>query len=767
MSRLRFIAGRPIYVLNTLLNVLNSRRHAIVVSSARGACMLGAGRRPPWSQVLSESADLIEFGPFRLDAARRTLWRAGEPVTLSSRGFDILALLVEKRGRIVTKDEILATVWRGMIVEENNLAVQVSALRRALADGGEASWILTVPGQGYRFVGAVARPVPPVAPAPSVPEPPAMAMPVPPIARGTPRRWPWLAAAGAAAALIAVVTLRHPAAPKPPAAPRLSIAVLPFRDLSDDRCCDYLADAITDDLTTDLSHIPGSTVIARESSDAFRGRALPTGEIGRALNVRTLLEGSLRAVEGQFSINAQLIDATTGAHLWAERFTVPRAGLAEAQDAIVHRIASALGVTLVDIEGARAARERAVTPDALDLYLRARSILDRTDTLDGMSQAQALLEQALAKQPDDVKVLSELGWLLAMKINNFVEPRPADDLARARQVAARALALAPDNPNALAAQGAMLAFDGKCTEAEHLYEAALAADPANIRALTGLVVCHGVRGEFRDMADRLTTLIKIDPEGPRKRVRYQQLGFADLMLGRPADALPWLERALAGAPIEAAAAEDLGTAEWARLSLIAAARLTGDTARSDALFAAYRTVWPHRTLWTLQAYTPKPIAQSAGFEKFLGALRDAGMPRFADEGTDWGVLPGPPGRKHAMLSPTPLAVPGIRTLRTDLLAAQLKAGDGPALLDFGVGAALPPGARRITLDPADTAAMAALATTLRKAGRPAAVMGTGPLDWRSYDAAVALAAQPGLSVAWYRGGEEAWAEAGLAAQDAR
>ncbi len=728
--------------------------------------------------MLSESVDLIEFGPFRLDPARHTLCRGDTLVPLSSRAFDILLLLVEKRGRVVSKDEILATVWRGMIVEENNLAVQVSALRRALAEGCETALILTVPGHGYRFVGEIARPAPPAPPAAAPVAPPPLPTPQPPPAvqaATTPKtvswRWPSLYAAGAiilAAALLLLWRGAAPPASSPPrVAPRLSIAVLPFRDLSDDRCCDYLADAISDDLTTDLSHIPGSVVIARESSDVFRGRALPTAEIGRTLNVRYLLEGSLRAVEGQFSINAQLIEATSGVHLWAERFTVPRDHLADAQDGIVRRLTSALGVKLVDIEGARAARERALTPDALDLYLRGRSILDRTDTLEGMTQAQALLEQALAKQPDDVKVLSELAWLLATKVNNFVEPHPADDLAAARRFAARALALAPDDPNALAAQGAMLAFDGKCTEAEHLYQSALASDPANIRALTGLVVCHGSKAEFRDMADRLATLVRIDPEAPRKRVRYQQLGFAELMLGHASDALPWLERALADAPIEPASAEDLGTAEWARLSLIVATRQTGDTARSDALFAGYRTVWPHRTLWTLQAYTPKKIAESEGFAAFLAALQDAGMPKFADETTDWGVQPSSPARRHAMLSPTPLAVPGVPTIRTEALAARIKAATGLVVLDFGVGASLPPGARHMTLDPADAAAMTALAAELRARPQPVTVMGTGALDWRGYDAAANLEAQPGLSVTWYRGGEEAWARAGLPARDAR
>jgi adenylate cyclase len=736
---------------------------------------------------LSETLEMTAFGPFRLDTDRRQLLRAGTAVPLSSRAFDILVLLVENRGRVVTKDEIMSAVWRGMIVEENNLAVQISALRRALAEGEAGTqFILTVPGQGYRFVGRLSGQAADAAPArlpavaPQASPVPAMAIPSAPAAAPppvTPMPMPRAVPAWRSPLMVVVLAagmlglsgyemLRHGAAPPSPLAvtlaapPRLSIAVLPFRDLSDDRCCDYLADAITDDLTTDLSLIPGSVVIARESSDMFRGHPAPAGEIGRALNVRYLLEGSLRAVDGQFSINAQLIEAATGGHLWAQRFTVPRAHMADAQVAIVKRLTSALGVKLVDIEGARSVRDHPDHPDALDLFLRARSILDRSDTLDSMAQAQGLLEQALAKQPDDVKALSELGWLLPRKLNNFVTAHREADLAEARDVTSRALALAPRDPAVLAAKAALQAYDGKCGDAQLTYQAALDGEPDSVRALTGLTVCKFQLGQFGDAVISLTALLRIDPDGPRQKSRFYQMGFAELMMDRPDAALPWLHRAIAGEADPAPGAAGLTPSEWARASLIAATRLAGDSAGSDALYAAYRRVWPNRSTWTLQSRASRSLSAVPGFGHFLAALQQAGMPRFADQHV--GAAQGSCGT--AGLDPTPHAIAGLRTIETQDVLALMKSAK-PLIADFGVGAALPEGAVLSPLDPQSEPDMAQLSAPVPP-GTPIVAMGSSMLDPRGCQAASRLSGH-GRTVFWYRGGEEAWAAAGLPASDRR
>jgi TolB-like protein/DNA-binding winged helix-turn-helix (wHTH) protein len=736
---------------------------------------------------VSDSSHIVAFGPFQLDPARRALSCGGVPVPLSSRAFDILALLVAEHTRVVTKDEIMSHVWRGMIVEENNLAVQMSALRRALAEGaGGAPIIMTVPGQGYRFVAPLTVPgsLPAGAPVPDAPPPdPPGAPGLPPARRRAQPNAAWLLLG--MVPLIWLILFRHPAAPPqpapPPAAappPRLSIAVLPFRDLSDDRCCDYLADAISDDLTTDLSHIPGSVVIARESSDAFRGKAVPTAEIGHTLNVRYLLEGSLRAVENHFAINAQLIEAATGAHLWAERFEVPRDHLAEAQNTIDHRLASALGVTLVDIEGSASLRERAGNPDALDLFLRARSILDRSDTLEAMTEAQHLLEQAVAKQPGFTEAQAELAWLLPRKVSSQAYPTHAADLAEARVTVAAALAPAsgvrPDaSPGlalALAAKGALQYRDGHCDDATPTLQAALALEPESIQAQTILTVCQSTLGHFADALAGLQGLMRIDPESPRNKARAEQMGLALLMLGRPAESLAWLQRSLVGDPEPVAGANDLGRVEWAHLLMIAAFEQIGDHVGAADRYRAYDRIWQHRTAWLLGSEFTRAQSRLAGFSAILAAWRRSGMPEMVDEHQDFGVPDTGEDLPHRAIEPTPLVLNGIPTLDSAHLVTLLHGTNPPRIIDFAAFAAVPPTAELSSADPRSSQDMAQLAasigSSLPDASRPIriVVMGRGPCDWAPINAARRLG-QPGI--AWYRGGEEAWAHTQEPALDRR
>jgi TolB-like protein len=645
--------------------------------------------------------------------------------------------------------------------------------------------ILTIPGQGYRFVGRIAAPPPPPLAEPppvAAPPPEPAAMPTPATLRPLLPRWVKAAAAAVAVLGLAVKLVfvfgfpaAPPATPPPAPPPRLSIAVLPFRDLSDDRCCDYLADAISDDLTTDLSHIPGSVVIARESSDAFRGRAMPTAEIGRALNVRYLLEGSLRAVEGQFSINAQLIEAATGAHLWAQRFELPRNHLADAQQQIVQRLASALGVTLVDIEGSASLREHADNPDALDLFLRARSILDRSDTLDSMTQAQHLLEQAVAKQPGFLEAQAELAWLLPRKVHNFAYPAEAADLAEARSTVADALgrgasanAGAPGTALALSAKGALQSNDGRCDEAEASFQAALAIAPDSVEARTGHIVCLTALGRFDEAVKGLQTLMRIDPESPRGKVRAQQMGFALLMLGKPGDAVPWLHQALAGDPEPAAGANDFGRVEWSRLLLIAASEMAGNHDAAVRLYHDYIKVWPHRTAWLLGSELTRAQISLPAFADISAAWRRVGMPAFADEHEDFGVTADATIKMHRALEPTPVALAGVATIDASGLALALRGRQPPRVVDVGLGAAVPKGAMLTTADPASQQEMAELARQLTTSGAPQiVVMGQGPFDWASVNCARALAQAGAPGVTWFRGGEEAWAEAGGPADDRR
>src|SRR6516162_2956171 len=199
------------------------------------------------------------------------------------------------------------------------------------------------------------------------------------------------------------------AVPQPPAPPRLSIVVLPFTNLSDDREQQYFADGITEDLTTDLSRISGMVVISRNTAFTYQGKRIDTKQIGRGLNVRYLMEGSVRRSGNRVRVNAQLIDADTDVHLWAERFDGDTSDLFALQDEITGRIANALGVELIAAEAAR----KTNNPDALEYVLLGRAVLSKPRTPDTYREAINLFEHALALDPQSVEAQSRLANILA------------------------------------------------------------------------------------------------------------------------------------------------------------------------------------------------------------------------------------------------------------------------------------------------------------------------------------------------------------------
>src|SRR5215467_8616424 len=229
----------------------------------------------------------ISFGRFRLDLARRELRRDEKLVRLGSRALDILCVLASAGGKLVTKDELMERVWAGVVVEEHNIQVHISALRRALAEDGDGeSWIVTVPGRGYRLL---PQPGPP-------------------------------AADNAAAEPRALV-------PEQP-----SLAVLPFLNLSSDLEQEYFADGMVEEIITALSRIRWLFVIARNSSFTYKGQTADVKRVGRELGVRYVLEGSVRKSGNRVRITCQLIDAGTGAHLWADHFDGPLEDVFDLQD---------------------------------------------------------------------------------------------------------------------------------------------------------------------------------------------------------------------------------------------------------------------------------------------------------------------------------------------------------------------------------------------------------------------------------------------------
>ncbi len=705
----------------------------------------------------------IAFGPFLLDFGSRALLAGGERLVLSSRAFDILVFLVTERDRVVGKDEIMARVWRGVAVEENNLAVQISALRRVLGEHADGqTMIATVPGQGYRFVGKVEQP--------DLPSPEAFTattdaeIAVPPPAS---RHRSWTLLAGGAVLCLGVLLLAGEYLTRSPPPPRLSLAVLPFRNLGEDSKQDYLADAITDDLTTDLSHLPGSVVIARESSDVYKGRAVAADRIGRALHVRYLLEGSLRALDGIFHINAQLIDAGSGAHLWAAGFDVPRDKLHDAQTAIVGHIANALNVELVAIESSRSLHEVGRNPDALDFFLRARSAHNAARTLDQLNQAQQLFEQALALQPDYVDALAELSLLLLEKSREHDDPDDGSDRTDAEHDIARALSLDPSNVTALTAKGLAQIMDTRFEESEASLKAALASDPSNVTARAYLAFDDWRLGRSQATVDGLTEVLRLDPQGPAAGKRFSALGMAYFMVGKFADAVTCLQRSLAGNPTTASAGVD--RVEFSNMFLIAAYDQLGRKDQAKALYEQYRRQWPHRSIWRLSNYFSKAQADQPNFKTLTSGLADAGMPQFETAPTlAQPSLAHDTPRNDAMgdFDPSPATIQGADSIDVGTLTKLLSATPKPVIVDVSIGAAALPGS---ILVPHADYKIGGLDEVLSHIppGSTVLVVGNGYYGWNGHKAASRLVAARIGPVKWLTGGEEALAASGIPTIDER
>jgi adenylate cyclase len=518
------------------------------------------------------------FDDYALDTNRRELSHGGHTVRLEPQAFDLLEYLIRNRERLVSRDDLLAAIWGGRIVSDSAMATRINAARCAVGDTGKAQRLIkTVPRKGIRFVGMVRE-------------------------------------EEASAILGKDVSSRSTTAYLPlPDKP--SIAVLAFTDMSGDPGQDYFSDGITDDIITDLSRFSELLVIARNSSFQYKGKSVDIRQVGRELGVRYVLEGSIRRAGDRIRISAQLIDATTGAHRWADRYDRKLDDTFAVPDEVTRTIVAVLAVHVNKAETERALAKPPAVWLAYDYYLRAahtlvlfNSSFNKVELL----QARRDLDRALAIDPNYARAHAALS---RSSIDLWVR-RWDDDcpwtaaIDGAYQSAREAVRLAPDLSDAHVALGWVLTFMRQHEAAITEFERATQLNPnfADYHFAFALLVA----GEPAKAIQTLEAHMRLDPfYQPRTPA---MLGFAYYLLGRYLDALPHLQEAASRAPNHAHTRRYLA-ATYAELGQL-------DKARDEAAEALRIEPW-----FTInEGIFARLCKRPEDAEQFSNGLRKAGFP---------------------------------------------------------------------------------------------------------------------------------------------
>jgi adenylate cyclase len=408
------------------------------------------------------------------------------------------------------------------------------------------------------------------------------------------------------------------AIPQTAAAPRLSIVVLPFANLSNDPEQQYFADGITEDVTTDLSRIAGMLVISRNTSFTYQGKRVDTKQIGRELGVRYVLEGSVRRSGNQVRVNAQLIDAESDAHLWAERFDRETGDLFTLQDEITSRIAVALNIELVAVEAARATENN---PDAFDYILRGRAAMLKPVTPANYAAAVRLYERALALDPQSVEAKSRLANVLTGRVLDQMSPSVAADIALAEEQVRQTVEAAPRSLLAHFAKGQILRVHNRYAEAIPEYEMAITLNRNWVNALSALAECKLYTGSVGEMIPLVERAIRLSPRDHRIGIWYFRIGLGHLLQSRIDHAIVWLEKARA----------DNAELPYVHSHLASAYALKDEIDRSATELAEARRLsldGRYASIARLQAtrYYGVPETRALYEATYFAGLRKAGMP---------------------------------------------------------------------------------------------------------------------------------------------
>ena len=719
----------------------------------------------------------LKFDHWRFNRQRRSLSREGvagtwEPVAIGSRAAEILALLLDQPGTLVSKDTILASVWPGVVVEQNNLTVQMAALRRILDEGRSGdSCIQTVAGRGYRFVGSVSEmDAPPVAAAlddPDAVDAPHRPGPTPrPPQKWTSVRWLALAMLGMFAAAMGTAWQGGWLAGTVPP-PRLSIVVLPFVNVGADRSEDYLADAVTDDLTSALSRLPESLVIAHGSAQTYKGKIADMRQIRGELNVRYAVEGSVQKIDKVLRVNVRLVATDTATDHWADRFDESVTDLAAGQEAIAQRIAVALGIQVVDAEGGRVARERPDNPDSLDLILRARSIENQPTSLPRLDRARALYEQALLLDPSSVRAMTGLSRMIFAQRSVQGYWQSGDEPKRMMKLQAAAEAVAPADQEVMEDAARLLYVREKWPEMSLAVQRVIGMYPNSAFAYSYLARGRILAGHPDEAVPLLARTIELNPRDPQIFDRYRYMALAELLIGNYEESIVWQRRAQAAYPDAPAIIRGK-----AYRMIAGAYALNGRLDEAHTALVQSRRIWPFGTLRTLSASVDFESTHeyAAQYDRYVEGLRLAGERDHADEDADFGVPPKGTLRDD-LYGFTPTTVPRVTTIRTDALLTFIRNAN-PIIIEAGrwkvkrsvPGAVILRGSGNggYFSDVIQERLRHKIATlTGADFTRPIVAIGTNSERFDGPNLALRLVAMGYINVYWYRGGREAWEVRGL------
>jgi TolB-like protein len=531
--------------------------------------------------MASWSADVqFLFEGYVLDPGRRELTRGSQLIAIGPQVFDLLVHLVRNRERVVSKDDLLDAVWSGRIVSESTLTSHINAVRNAIGDsGGEQRLIKTIARKGFRFVAEVRETQSPD---------------------------------GAGAPDAEPATSGEKSAPALTLPDKPSIAVLAFQNMSGDPEQDYFADGVVEDIITALSRIRWLFVIARNSSFTYRGLAVDVKQVGRELGVRYVLEGSVRKAANRVRITGQLINATTGAHLWAERFEGTLDDIFELQDQVAASVVGAMAPQLERAEIERA--QRMPTASAYDCYLRGIANVHQ-GSREAISAALPLFDQAITLDPEFASAHGMAAWCYFWrKVNGWMTDR-AQEITEGARLARRAVELGRDDAVALTRGGHALShLTGDLDAGIALLDRAVMLNP-NLAAawfLGGyLRVWHGEADAAIEHFTRAMRLSPLDPEMYRMQAG---IAMAHLFTGRFDAASSWAEQAFRNLP------------SFLMVGCIIAAShaLADRSEQAQRAMDHLRELDPTLRISNLKDWLP--IHRSEDFAIFADGLRKAGLP---------------------------------------------------------------------------------------------------------------------------------------------